>query len=164
MAPSLINKKNKTKNRKLAGDSRKKRTTIERNISARAPTTASCEIPILHILLVAQVHQLPAKDVIKKIAESGKWFEELTEDDLLARYPGSKRKIVETVIKYARKNLVLKGQSFPAIGDDDTINHRPAGVWEMTPKGFERLRKDQESWKPKYSIHKDSVIIVKQSA
>jgi len=57
------------------------------------------------------------------------------------------------VIKFAKKNLVLKGQVFPP-GKDT-----PFGTWKITRKGSERASMYRSSWSPKYSVHDDAVII-----
>jgi hypothetical protein len=117
---------------------------VIRRISSKSPTASSARIPILSVLLDARENRLPARVVIQEVAESGKWFGELNEDDLAARYVNSKRRIVEIAIRYARKNLVLEGMISPP--------GTPAGIWEITPKGLEKLR-NNEGWHAKYSIH-----------
>ena len=59
-----------------------------------------------------------------------KWFRELTEIDLKAVYPESKKKIVETIIKFSRKNLVVEGEIHP-------VSEENFGTWRATAKGIE---------------------------
>jgi hypothetical protein len=56
------------------------------------------------------------------------------------------------VIKYARKNLVMKGEIYPA-GED-----KPAGIWIATPGGLERILREGSGWTPRYANH-DAIII-----
>jgi hypothetical protein len=77
---------------------------------------------------------MPTKTVLQEV-RSAKWFGKLSEDDLEARYPQSKKKIVDSVVKFAKKNLALKGQVFP-LGKDV-----PYGTWKITRKGSERVSK-----------------------
>jgi len=122
---------------------------VIRRITSKSPTASSAEIPILRVLSVAPQNRLRANAVIREIGESVKWFDKLTKDDLAARYPSSKRKIFEIIIRYARKNLILDGMLFPP--------GTPPGIWEITSKGLERIR-NNENWQPKYSVH-DGIII-----
>jgi hypothetical protein len=119
-------------------------------VNARAPTASACEIPILSILFRAQDVGVPTKTVIQEVI-SEKWFK-LSDDDLKARYPKSKRKIVPTVIKYARKKIVLKGAIQP-VGENV-----PIGTWRATRQGLGWFAtKRSEEWKPRYSTH-DAII------
>jgi len=93
---------------------------------------------------------MSTKDVIKEV--STKWFDSLTEDDRRARYPASGKKIIQSIIKFSRKNLVLKRQIFPVGGG------RPLGVWMLTPLGVERAMKGKGEWMPKFTNH-DAIII-----
>jgi hypothetical protein len=117
---------------------------VIRRITSKSPTSSSAEIAILHVLSHAPENELPAKAAINEVAESGKWFSKLNENDLAARYENSRRRIVEIVVRYSRKNLVTKGQIEPP-------GTRP-GVWRLTPKGLERIRGD-DNWRAKYSVH-----------
>jgi hypothetical protein len=119
-------------------------------IRATAPTSSACEIPILSILFRAQEAGMPTRTVLQEV-RSAKWFK-LTDDDLKARYPKSRRKIVDSVIKYSRKNLVLKGQILP-VGENV-----PIGTWKATRIGLARYAMEWKEWKPRYSTH-DAVII-----
>lgn len=146
----LRSKRNDTK-------SSSKKTIVQRKVTAKAPTSSSCELPILKILSSAKDHQLSAREVIVEILSNGDWFDDLTEDDLQARYPNSRRKIVETRIKFARKNLTLKNQLYPC---DETRDH-PLGIWQIADDGLDRLKKNgDEEWKPKYSVLEDAIILL----
>ncbi len=58
-------------------------------------------------------------------------------------YSESKKNVVETVIKFSRKNLVEKGQLYPAT--EDSI-----GIWKPTVTGIARAQKEAGNWEPKY--------------
>jgi len=75
----------------------------KRYISSRtkAPTHGSCEIPILCVLEKSPTAGLRTSIALKEI--ESKWFKELTTVDLSAVYPVSRRKIVDTIIKYSKK-------------------------------------------------------------
>jgi len=122
---------------------------VIRRITSKSPTGSSAEYPVLRVLSDAPKNRMCAKAVIKEVGERGRWFDKLTEDDLAARHVHSKRKIIEIVIRYARKNLVLDGMIFPP--------GTSAGVWEITPKGLERIR-NNENWRAKYSVHEGIII------
>jgi len=126
-----------------------KRRRVIRRITSVSPTASSAEIPVLRVLSDAPQNRLRAKAVIRVVGKGGKWFDKLSEDDLVARYLSSKRKIVEIAIRYARKNLVLDGMLFPP--------RTSPGIWEITPKGLERIR-NTENWRPKYSVHEGIII------
>jgi len=115
----------------------------ERYISTRtrAPVHSSCEIPILSVLLKSPSLELPTKVVVKEVV--GKWLRELTSTDLGAVYPQSKRKVVETIIKYSRKNLVGKGEIYPAGVEN-------LGIWKATKAGMDRVANEEDKWAPKY--------------
>jgi len=70
-------------------------------------------------------------------------------------YPESKKKIVETITKFSRKNLVGKGEIHPVSGGN-------FGTWTATSKGIERALKEGENWVPKY-VEIDSMIEVKDA-
>jgi len=122
-------------------------------ITARSPTSSVCEIPILSLLFRAQEAGMSTRTVLQEV-RSAKWFK-LSDDDLKARYPKSRRKIVDSVIKYGRKNLVLKGQILP-VGEGV-----PTGTWKATPRGLTRYTMEGQGWKPRYSTH-DAIIIEKK--
>jgi hypothetical protein len=117
-----------------------------RHIISKSPTSSACEFPILKTLESAPDHSLSLKSVIKQVTQSGKWFTNLTDDDLEARHPHSQRKIVETTLKFSRKNLALKGQLLPA--------SPIPGIWKMTEQGLKRARDPGQTagWMEKYSV------------
>jgi len=121
-------------------------------ISAKAPAASSPEIPILCVLSKAPESGLTTKFVLQEV-KSKKWFSRLDDDDCSARYPGSKKKIVDSVIKFARKNLVIKGDIYPA-GEGG----KPIGVWRITPKGADKAELLRALWTPRYAVH-DALII-----
>ena len=119
-------------------------------VRTKAPTASSPEIPILSVLAKSIDDGVPTRIVIKEVLGC---FDRLTDDDRKARYPGSKKKIVETVVKFARKNLVMKDEVFQA-GEGG----KPIGIWMITPKGVERAASLGANWKPRYAVH-DAIII-----
>jgi len=123
-------------------------------IMARAPTSSACEIPILSVLFKEQEVGVPTKTVLQEV-RSAKWFE-LSDDDLKARYPKSRRKIIDSVIKYARKNLVLKGAILP-VGDV------PIGTWKATGPGLGWFAMKKYEWRPRYSTHNAIIIEEKRN-
>jgi len=152
-----------TKNNRIEKSKRKgkKKQRLWRHITSKAPTSASCEIPIIVALLErGSGFRLPAKKVIEELTTTSRerWFPELNEDDLQARHPNSKRKIVEIAIRFARKNLELREELYPP------SDKHPAGTWEVAMKGKMRLGgwrvRGEGSWRAKYSVHTDAIIPV----
>jgi len=127
----------------LPGPEVSKKAKRKRFISARtkAPLHSSCEIPILTVLAKSPTLGLRTKIVLNNV--ESKWFKELSTIDLGAVYPHSRRKVVDTIIKYSRKTLVEKGQILPADGE----NH---GIWKATTIGIDRTMKAEIKWIPKY--------------
>jgi hypothetical protein len=115
------------------------------SINSKAPTSTSPEIPILSVLSKVPETGIQASAVIKEV--SMKWFEGLDENDRKSKYPSSKRRIVESIIKFSKKNLVMKDEVYP-------LNEGvPLGVWRITKKGMERLAREKDGWTPRYRIH-----------
>jgi hypothetical protein len=94
---------------------------------------------------------MQTKTVLQEV-KSTRWFDKLDEDDRNARYPASKRKITDTIVKWSKKNLVAKGEIFPA-GDGC-----PIGVWKITQRGLKRAKEKIGGWSSKYS-YRDAIII-----
>ena len=92
----------------------------------RSPARSSPEIPILCVLSESHLSGVRTKFVLEEV--KSKWYRELTATDLRAVYSESKKNVVETVIKFSRKNLVEKGQLYPAT--EDSI-----GIWKPTVTG-----------------------------
>jgi len=107
----------------------------------RAPARSSPEIPILCILAKSPSLGQYTRVVLKEV--ENKWFRELTDTDLNAVYPESKKKIVETIIKFSRKNLVVRGEIHP-------VSEENFGTWRATAKGIERALNEEGNWVPKY--------------
>jgi hypothetical protein len=126
---------------------------IIKNIISKSPTCSSCEIPILKSLDDAPNHSLQLKQVVRTVLLDRKWFPELSSNDLDALYPNSHRRISETVLKYARKNLTLKNELF-------STGITP-GVWRATEKGLERIHdmSKLDAWRASYSVHPEAIII-----
>jgi len=124
-------------NRKDESKKRRKKQRLWRHIASKAPTSTSCEIPILVTLLEkGSGFRLSAKKVIEELTTTSRqrWFPELSEEDLQARHSSSKRKIVEIAIRFARKNLELREELYPP------SDKHPAGVWEVA------MHRELNSW------------------
>ena len=148
-------------NRKVESKKRRKKQRLWRHITSSAPTSTSCEIPILVTLLEGRSgFRLSAKKVIEEltITSRQRWFPELNEEDLQARHSSSKRKIVEIAIRFARKNLELKEELYPL------SDKHPAGLWEVSMKGKMSLsvwaNRGHDQWRANYSIHEDALVPV----
>ena len=109
----------------------------------RAPASTSPEVAILSILSKAPTDGVRTRAVLKEVKT--KWFSELTPTDNNAIYPESKKKIVDSVIKFAKKHLIIKGQVFPPSVEN------PVGIWRITSTGIERALKEAGNWRPKYT-------------
>ncbi|HXQ91792.1 MAG TPA: winged helix-turn-helix domain-containing protein [Nitrososphaerales archaeon] len=141
----------KTGKNRTSTSTQPKKTKIINPVRSRAPTASACEIPILRVISRAPDKGVSTKEVLEEV-RSAKWFRELNDDDRRARYPASGKKIVDSVIKFARKNLVMRGEIYPA-GEG-----MPIGVWRITPRGVDMAAIQEVHWKPRYSTH-DAVII-----
>jgi len=105
----------------------------------------------LRVLSRAPDSGVGTNEVLQEV-RSAKWFSELNDKDREARYPASGKKIVDSVIKFSRKNLGMKGGIYPA-GEGT-----PIGIWRITPRGMDMAAIREVCWKPRYSTH-DAVII-----
>jgi hypothetical protein len=114
---------------------RKKRNYVP--AKTRAPSNSSPEIPVLSILSEQPTFGMLTHTVLYKVETE--WFPELTELDTKAVYPESKKKIVDSIVKFAKKHLIIKGQVFPPSED------HPVGVWWATPLGMERALKESSA-------------------
>jgi hypothetical protein len=85
---------------------------------------------------------VPTAAVLREVKE--KWFPELDVEDVNAVYPESKKKIVDTIIKFSRKHLVEKSLVYAPSEEN------PVGTWRATSLGLERAFKEQEGWLPRY--------------
>ena len=112
-------------------------------VKVRGPARRNPEIPILCVLSRSPKLGLRCKFVREQVKR--KYYPILSGDDLEARYQNSGKKVTDSVIKFAKKHLVLKGQVY-AIGPDCEM-----GTWKITPQGVERLLKEENTWIPKYS-------------
>ena len=74
-----------------------------------------------------------------------KFYPALSFEDLEARYQKSGKKIVDSVIKFAKKHLVLRSEVYAV----DRGCKR--GIWRITPIGLERMLKEESDWIPKFS-------------
>jgi hypothetical protein len=109
----------------------------------KAPKRGSPEVPILAILARSPETGTRTRIVLQEVERL--WFRALDADDLKAVYPGSKKRVVQTVVKYARKHLIGKGEIFPPSEEN------PVGYWRATEKGILRAINEQGSWMPSYA-------------
>jgi hypothetical protein len=134
---------------------RRKRTRVAKIIiavRATSPSATSPEIPILRILDKNPKNGVRTRSVLREVS-SGVWYPKLNDDDRRARYPASKKKIVESIIKFAKKNLVLKGEVHPVNKD------QPLGIWRITQTGQARSAMEWHDWSPRYATHEDAILI-----
>jgi len=89
---------------------------------------------------------MPTKTVLQEL-KSAQWFGKLSDDDRSALYAKSRRRVVDSVIKFSRKNLVIRNEIYP-VGQG-----MPTGTWKATKKGLERFAKEKEGWIARYRIH-----------
>jgi hypothetical protein len=139
-----------SRSRHKTGQSGKKRASPKKVYvvgTAKSPSQASAEIAILAVLSRSPVRGLGTSEVLKEL-KGGEWFNELDQTDLSAIYPSSRKNVVDSALKFSKKNLCLKGQVSPA-GSPDT----PTGIWRITSKGVERLERDRNRWIPRYVTH-----------
>jgi hypothetical protein len=108
----------------------------------RGPSRNNPEIPILCTLASAHEKGMETKLVLRKIRR--KFYPELSKVDVEAVYPSGK-KVFETVVKFAKKHLVEKGEIYP-VGS----NGLQIGIWKPTPKGCERAFLEGERWHPEF--------------
>jgi hypothetical protein len=108
----------------------------------KAPARSSPEVAILSILSRSPTSGITTAAVLREV--KSKWFTQLNAEDLRAVYPESKKKVVDTVVKFARKHLVEKGQIYAP--DEEN----PVGTWRATSLGLERVFKEREGWQPRY--------------
>lgn len=113
--------------------------------TARCIAGGNAEIPILRLL--SKSPQGVRTSIVLKEIRAPAWYPMLSETDLSARYPSSKKNCVDTVIKYSKKSLLEKGE----VCAPDQVAH--AGIWRITEKGLVRLQKDGGRWEPRYKMH-----------
>jgi hypothetical protein len=121
-------------------------------VRSQSPASGSTEIPILCVLSRAPDLQMRAKAVLQEVT-GPKWFPNLSEEDRKARYPRSKRKIVESVAKWSKKDLVLSNQIY---SPQEVTN---PGMWKLTAKGLARAKVDASGWTARYAVHEDAIVI-----
>ena len=112
-------------------------------VKVHGPSRRSPEVPILCVLSKSPKLGLRCKFVREQVKR--KYYPDLSGEDLEARYQNSGKKVTDSVIKFAKKHLVLKGM-ICAIGPDCE-----KGTWKITPLGVERMLKEANAWVPKYS-------------
>jgi|SRR5579872_2447117 len=120
---------------------RKRKPKIFHSAVVKIPTRGAPELPIL-ATLAKSPSGLKTKYVLHQVKTE--WFKELGETDLSGVYEESKKGIVDTVIKYARKHLIQKGELYAPSEEN------PIGTWRATPKGIRRAQSELEGWSPAY--------------
>src|SRR5579872_871313 len=126
-------------------------------VRARVPAYSACEVPILVVVSRMPENGVRALSVVREVASSA-WFPQLTDEDRNARYPASRKKIVSTVIRWARENLVLKRELYPP-GEEGA----EAGTWRATTKGLARATGQCSDWTAKYNF-RDALITISYAA
>jgi hypothetical protein len=114
---------------------------------AKYPSQKSAEVAILAILgrSSSRSSGVRTSQVLKELKEN--FFKELSSSDLKALYPISRKNVVDSALKFAKKNLVQKGDVLPP-----GSSGYPVGVWRICEKGISRLEKEMEGWEPKYVV------------
>jgi len=112
-------------------------------VKVLGPARGSPEIPILKVLSKSPKLGLRCKFVREQVKRE--YYPKLSREDLEARYQNSGKKVTDSVIKFAKKHLVLRGQVY-AIGPDCEM-----GTWKISSLGLERLLREENTWIPKYS-------------
>jgi len=136
-------------NQKLQKRAKKRPNKVITRVRARAPASSACEIPILCVLSKSADTGVRASAVINEVR---KRFGLLNADDCKARYPASRKKITETIVKFAKKNLAMKNEVF-SVGVEV-----PLGTWKITPKGIARLSNGVGDWEERYAYH-DAILM-----
>jgi len=86
---------------------------------------------------------MKTKFVLKKIRRE--YYPELSRMDIEAVYAESRKKVFESIVKFAKKHLVEKREIYLAGSDGIEI-----GIWKPTPKGCERAFLYGERWQPEF--------------
>ena len=115
----------------------------EHLIRIRGPSRRNPEIPILCVLSKSPKLGVECRFVREELKR--KFYPVLSSEDLEARYQKSDKKIVDSVIKFAKKHLVLRSEVYAV----DRGYKR--GIWRITPIGLERMLKEESAWVPKFS-------------
>jgi hypothetical protein len=145
-----LNTESKTVQRTLRKDRtkvRKKKIIISAKI--KTPSRNASEFPILLTLSRAQGYSLKTKIVLQLVRKS---FDELDENDLRARYRISGQNVVNTIIKFSKKQLVSKKLVYP-VGENCEL-----GTWKLTTAGLQRARDGGADWRARYT-YRDAVIL-----
>jgi hypothetical protein len=122
--------------------------------NAKYPSQKCAEVAILTILgRSSNTTGVRTSAVLKELKEN--FFKELSPVDLGARYPRSRKGVVDTSLKFGRKNLVQRGEVFP-VGNSGS----PVGIWRICEKGKRRLEKEMGAWAPKYVHHSNLLVEV----
>ena len=115
----------------------------EHLIRIRGPSRRNPEIPILCVLSRSPKLGVECRFVREELKR--KFYPALSLEDLEARYQKSGKKIVDSVIKFAKKHLVLRGEVY------EVGRTCKRGTWQITALGLERMLKEKSAWVPKLS-------------
>jgi hypothetical protein len=115
----------------------------EHLIRIHGPSRRNPEIPILCVLSRSPKLGLECRFVREELKR--KYYPALRPEDLEARYKESGKKIVDSVVKFAKKHLVLRGEVY------EVGRTCKRGIWRITPIGLERMLKEESTWVPKLS-------------
>lgn len=114
-------------------------------VTIKAPARDNAEVPIL-LILSGNPNGVRTREVVSQVKRE--WYKALSLDDFTAVYPKSGKRVVDTIIKFSRKHLVLKGQVY-SVGVASK-----QGIWKATQLGLERAGRARDIWTPKYSEYR----------
>ena len=100
------------------------------------PPATNIELPLMRLIADAG-GQLTLAESVEGVA---KYFPEMTPMDLASKLDSGGNRWTNRV-QWTRQNLTKKGQ----------LASGGHGVWAITAKGDERLKREWDGWKPKYS-------------
>jgi len=99
--------------------------------------------------------EVPILSVLERFPETGaetgvvltevKKRYDFSKTDLAAIYASSGKRIIDSIIKFSRKNLIEKAEVYP-IGKGCI-----EGIWKATPRGLQRAATVVGDWTPVYS-------------
>ena len=122
---------------------KQKRTQALTLVKVQGPARRNPEIPILCVLSKSPKLGVECRFVREELKR--KYYPALSFEALEARYQKSGKKIVDSVIKFAKKHLVLRGEAY------EVGRTCKRGTWRITPIGLERMLKEENAWVPKFS-------------
>ncbi|MFI5421097.1 MAG: hypothetical protein ACHQ1H_09035 [Nitrososphaerales archaeon] len=133
---------------------RKRKPKAYESVTIKIPSRRAPEVPIL-VTLAKSPDGKRTAEVLRQVKKH--WFKELSDLDLRANYPKSKKRIVDSVIKFGRKHLIGKGELYPPSEEN------PIGRWRATPAGVKRAQSEEGGWSPSY-VESEGLIEVEGGA